>query len=163
MVDVRSQLPFNSRALSARTVEPILPGAPYGQFLNLLPLGKYSRQHVSPSHLPVRAMLFQCPVCSHGGHQECYRRYHAEQPMLEVHMPPSPSLSELGLRGRSLSRSGTEIAEDEGSNSTDGKFEASGLPTPATLAQTRRLMGHPCAAGCGHYCWMANERVEEML
>ncbi|ETW85124.1 hypothetical protein HETIRDRAFT_424556 [Heterobasidion irregulare TC 32-1] len=132
-------------------------------FLDLLPFGKYSKQHASPSHLPVRAMLFQCPVCSHGGHQECYRRYHAEQPMLEVHMPPSPSLSEIGLRGRSLSRSGTEMAEDEGSNSTDGKFEASGLPTPATLAQTRRLMGHPCAAGCGHYCWMANERVEEVL
>ena len=32
----------------------------------------------------------------------------------------------------------------------------------ATVAPTpRQLMGHPCAAGCGHFCWVANFREDD--
>ncbi|KAF9235674.1 hypothetical protein BU15DRAFT_89510 [Melanogaster broomeanus] len=68
-------------------------------------------------HLPVRTLLFQCSVCSHGGHQECYRRYYMERPMVE-------------------------------------------LPVPS-IARERSLAGHPCAAGCGHFCWAAVGRSND--
>ncbi|KAG2341601.1 hypothetical protein BDR05DRAFT_888115 [Suillus weaverae] len=85
-------------------------------------------------HLPVRALLFQCSVCTHGGHQECYRRYHMGRPMVDI----STSLS---ARGRSLIRERDDDGEEgEDVTCSEGRGE-------------RTLAGHPCAAGCGHYCW----------
>ncbi|KAI6155834.1 hypothetical protein BKA82DRAFT_1008041 [Pisolithus tinctorius] len=81
-------------------------------------------------HLPVRTLLFQCSVCTHGGHQECYRRYYMERPMDPL---PSPTVS----RGRL--RVTTDV---DGTVQGNGKGE-------------RHLAGHPCAAGCGHFCWVA--------
>ncbi|KAG2123096.1 hypothetical protein DEU56DRAFT_745653 [Suillus clintonianus] len=87
-------------------------------------------------HLPVRTLLFQCSVCTHGGHQECYRRYHMERPMVDI--PTS-----LSARGRSLIRDRDDDGEEgEGVASSEDRGE-------------RTLAGHPCAAGCGHYCWTA--------
>ncbi|KAG0696924.1 hypothetical protein DFH29DRAFT_812461 [Suillus ampliporus] len=87
-------------------------------------------------HLPVRTLLFQCSVCMHGGHQECYRRYYMERPMVDI--PTSSS-----ARGRSLVRErDDDMEEGEEVTSCEGRLE-------------RTLAGHPCAAGCGHYCWAA--------
>ncbi|KAG1739394.1 uncharacterized protein EDB91DRAFT_1134938 [Suillus paluster] len=87
-------------------------------------------------HLPVRTLLFQCSVCMHGGHQECYRRYYMERPMVDI---PAPS----SARGRSLIRErDDDVEEGEEVTSSEGWRE-------------RTLAGHPCAAGCGHYCWAA--------
>lgn len=85
-------------------------------------------------HLPVRTLLFQCSVCTHGGHQECYRRYHMGRPMVDI--PTS-----LSARGRSLIRERDDNGEDgDEVTCSEGRGE-------------RTLAGHPCAAGCGHYCW----------
>ncbi|KAG1883918.1 hypothetical protein F4604DRAFT_1648655 [Suillus subluteus] len=85
-------------------------------------------------HLPVRTLLFQCSVCTHGGHQECYRRYHMGRPMVDI--PTS-----LSARGRSLIRERDDDEEErEEATYSEGRGE-------------RTLAGHLCAAGCGHYCW----------
>lgn len=84
-------------------------------------------------HLPVRTLLFQCSVCTHGGHQECYRRYHMGRPMVDI--PTS-----LSARGRSLIRERDDNGEGEEVTCSESRGE-------------RTLAGHPCAAGCGHYCW----------
>ncbi|KAG2139627.1 uncharacterized protein EDB93DRAFT_1298463, partial [Suillus bovinus] len=85
-------------------------------------------------HLPVRTLLFQCSVCTHGGHQECYRRYHMGRPIVDI--PPS-----LSARGRSLLRERDNDGEEgEEVTYSEGRGE-------------RTLAGHLCAAGCGHYCW----------
>ena len=73
------------------------------------------------SRLPVRGLFFQCTVCTHGGHQSCYRRY-LQRPMTAL---PDPLMSPLDARGRS-----------------------SDLDT--------NRFGHPCAAGCGDFCWMSS-------
>lgn len=83
--------------------------------------------------LPVRTLLFQCSVCTHGGHQECYRRYHMGRPMVDI--PTS-----LSARGRSLIRERDDNGEGEEVTCSESRGE-------------RTLAGHPCAAGCGHYCW----------
>ncbi|KAL1761750.1 hypothetical protein FB107DRAFT_200662 [Schizophyllum commune] len=96
--------------------------------------------------LPVRGLLFHCALCGHGGHQACYREYYLPRPMVEM---PNATLPES--RGRSLTRPDADAA-------TDGVADA-GAPTgvanrnPATTTQA--LAGHPCATGCGHFCWAA--------
>lgn len=51
-------------------------------------------------------------------------------------------------RGRSVTRETSFLrsSEDDGPHVDGG-----GL--------TVKVVGHPCAAGCGHYCWAANEKV----
>ncbi|KAI6013318.1 hypothetical protein BKA83DRAFT_4360499 [Pisolithus microcarpus] len=85
-------------------------------------------------HLPVRALLFQCAVCTHGGHQECYRRYYMERPMDPL---PSSTVSRGQLRVT------TDVV---GRAQVNGKGE-------------RCLAGHPCATGCGHFCWVATTDI----
>ncbi|KAI9462992.1 hypothetical protein HD554DRAFT_2206502 [Boletus coccyginus] len=90
-------------------------------------------------HLPVRTLFFRCLVCSHGGHQDCYRRYYMGRPMVELAMPLIP-------RGRRLQR------EREGEGEGEGKVEEG---RGREQARERGMAGHPCAAGCGHFCWAA--------
>lgn len=85
-------------------------------------------------HLPVRTLLFQCSVCTHGGHQECYRRYHMGRPMVDIPTSLSP-------RGRLLIRE------------RNGDGEEGEEVTCSESRGERTLAGHLCAAGCGHYCW----------
>ncbi|KAJ7172380.1 hypothetical protein C8R46DRAFT_894774 [Mycena filopes] len=90
--------------------------------------------------LPVRALLFQCSVCNHGGHQACYRRYYMEHPMVPI---PSATILSEG-RGRPRSRT----ADDEtphADSSQDGRLES------PLRAQGIRRLGHPCVTGCGHW------------
>jgi len=131
----------------------------------------------TPSRLPVRALLFQCSVCNHGGHQSCYRQYYLEQPMIDLptlFLPPSHN-----ARGRSSNRNPPSKPTDDDAASTSSvapsvsdalssqgdAASAISLPTSTvdTLStqspvrvNTMKLAGHPCAAGCGHYCWAAN-------
>lgn len=81
--------------------------------------------------LPVRGLLFQCSVCSHGGHQLCYRRYYLQHPMTEL---ARPLISPADTRGRSTN------AE----------------PQSTREKHTSGLFGHPCATGCGHFCWVSS-------
>jgi hypothetical protein len=58
-------------------------------FCSVLPV--FTKNIVCFSRLPVRTPLFQCAVCSHGGHQACYREYYMRQPM--VNLPNGRALS----------------------------------------------------------------------
>ncbi|KAF9807356.1 hypothetical protein IEO21_08250 [Rhodonia placenta] len=124
-------------------------------------------------HLPVRALLFKCPVCMHGGHQECYRNYYTRRPLVELAGPEPPesrrprlstiSIPDLGTvpkksgRVPSRSRSATGIDSDgssDDSHGMGGSTTSGGDLTDNDVPTLRQAMhGHPCAAGCGHFCW----------
>jgi WD repeat-containing protein 24 len=123
------------------------------------------KNHVPPtSHLPVKSMLFHCTVCSHGGHQACYRRFYAEMPMIVLPTPHPPSPPSPLIKqpvpppppDRSASRSKDRGGDDVADIVLDHSIDASTIVPPAP----RQLMGHSCAAGCGHVCWVANFRDE---
>ncbi|KAK0449993.1 hypothetical protein EV421DRAFT_1704652 [Armillaria borealis] len=111
--------------------------------------------------LPVRGLLFQCSICSHGGHHVCYQRYYMQRPM--VHLPKSfipAAVAAEDRRGRSAARSSTGTVVDDDSSSTISAVstvDAQASETTNTLmGKMSNFIGHPCAAGCGHFCWAAN-------
>ncbi|KAK0480270.1 hypothetical protein IW261DRAFT_1551305 [Armillaria novae-zelandiae] len=111
--------------------------------------------------LPVRGLLFQCSICSHGGHHVCYQRYYMQRPM--EHLPKSVILAAVATedrRGRSVARSSTGTVVDDDSSSTISAVstvDAQASETTNTLmGKMSHFIGHPCAAGCGHFCWAAN-------
>ncbi|KAI9508833.1 hypothetical protein F5148DRAFT_1192288 [Russula earlei] len=112
-------------------------------------------------HLPVKSLLFQCVVCSHGGHQACYRRFYAEMPLalLPASRSSSPaSQPKLPPRpGCSTSRG----KDGEGDDTTELVVPDDPFDTSTVAPAPRQLMGHSCAAGCGHFCWVANFREDE--
>lgn len=119
----------------------------------------------------------------HGGHQECYRNYYAGLSM--VPLPPitkSDSSTRAGFlreleregeraRGRAASRSesvrhvgDSDIPDEAPSPSlTNTESKAGSADTRErerglVCASSRTLLGRPCAAGCGHYCWATNDK-----
>ncbi|KAF9020966.1 hypothetical protein BDZ89DRAFT_1201771 [Hymenopellis radicata] len=115
--------------------------------------------HLLFSRMPVRGLLFQCSICSHGGHHLCYQRYYMQRPMTELPRKFTPV--SFDDRGRSVTRS---TANTLPLNDDDASSAISGLGLGDSMTDTQRplpsgnadnLMGHPCAAGCGHYCWAA--------
>jgi hypothetical protein len=60
-----------------------------------------------------------------------------ERPLVDI-----PACS--SARGRSLTRE----REDDGGEEREEVTSSEGL-------WERTLAGHPCAAGCGHFCWAA--------
>ncbi|KAI0255356.1 hypothetical protein BJV78DRAFT_1273608 [Lactifluus subvellereus] len=107
-------------------------------------------------HLPVKTILFQCAVCSHGGHQDCYTRFYAEMPLipLPTPQPPSPA-SPLKLLHHPPPPDHRR-SDDAADLVPDHSFDTS----TTVLHVPRQLMGHLCAAGCGHVCWVANFRED---
>ena len=147
----------------ARPVDPPRRSARFGTSLFLHSLLFLLTQNACQSHLPVKSMLFQCAVCSHGGHQACYRRFYAEMPPVPLPPPPrSPSPGsplKLPIRlCRSTSRSKDRDYDDTTDvMAPDDLFDTSTVTPPAP----RQLMGHSCAAGCGHFCWVTNFREDD--
>ncbi|KAH7915025.1 hypothetical protein BJ138DRAFT_998811, partial [Hygrophoropsis aurantiaca] len=94
-------------------------------------------------HLPVRTLLFQCSVCAHGGHQECYWQYYMTRPMVELGLP-------LANRGRTITR------EEDGEGNGDNAAHS----VVSVWQKEAGIVGHPCAAGCGHFCWAAARREQ---
>ncbi|CAL1708081.1 unnamed protein product [Somion occarium] len=159
------------------SLEPKPPPKPAGNYAFCLQC-KQSSSRCSICHLPVRAMLFKCTVCMHGGHQECYQMYYLRRPMIEIKphqppvpqplpappRPPTPSLVHQGkppTRGRALSRVADDVSDDGVSAIVkDGNSDGGG---PAGVGGGVRgsmaVLGHPCAAGCGHYCWAASDAL----
>ena len=142
-----------------------------------IPLYIVSGFSQSFSRLPVRALLFQCSVCNHGGHQSCYRQYYLQQPLIDL--PTSFLPQSHNVRGRPSNRNPPANPTDDDAMSTSSvagsvsdalssqsdatsaiSFPTSTVDTVATQSSARvntmKLAGHPCAAGCGHYCWAAN-------
>ncbi|KAI0082042.1 hypothetical protein K474DRAFT_1671564 [Panus rudis PR-1116 ss-1] len=107
---------------------------------------------------------------------ECYQKYYMNRPMIELThqlrdnqpqqpasstlLPPStPSLQSRPLpRGRTLSKVTDSGESDDGVSSrhTDGLSDGGGTGGAAVNPIPITILGHPCAAGCGHYCWAAN-------
>ncbi|KAJ3553400.1 hypothetical protein NM688_g3633 [Phlebia brevispora] len=131
---------------------------------------KESPTRCSICHLPVRALLFQCPVCLHGGHQACYQQYYVRRPLTELPTTGSPAsvpdahhstptTPESKHRGRAISRSVDGEGSDDGFSSRDGEDGRYRNHELVGVEPKNVLLGRPCAAGCGHYCWAANEAV----
>ncbi|EGN95979.1 hypothetical protein SERLA73DRAFT_93871 [Serpula lacrymans var. lacrymans S7.3] len=100
-------------------------------------------------HLPVKALMFQCSICEHGGHQECYRRYYMGRPLVEV-KGPTPFGDEN--MAHLVARDSPSLSLGD----TDGSAPSSDVFASATSTLgSAQLMGHMCAAGCGHHCWAA--------
>ncbi|KDQ51501.1 hypothetical protein JAAARDRAFT_210996 [Jaapia argillacea MUCL 33604] len=151
-----------------RCRKPIVPVAPTEQ-QSSNPKGSFSycpscrsvSAKCSICHLPVKTLLFQCSVCSHGGHQECYRRYYMERPMVEL--PQTALLQPSEKRGRTISRASPfmggvgqdDAAPSAGVDLPPENSDSTGLSTPHNA-----ILGHPCAAGCGHFCWAVHEPLE---
>ncbi|KAH9855271.1 hypothetical protein C2E23DRAFT_774286 [Lenzites betulinus] len=125
-------------------------------------------------HLPVRALMAQCPVCLHGGHRECYRAYYERLPPEEITPPPPQSsfssqrvgrtLETYPLRGRALSRTGSTLTGDgesddgasalgDGDGTTGSYSSAKGV----VVSSANVARAQPCAAGCGHHCWIVHD------
>ena len=115
------------------------------------------------SRLPVKSMLFQCAVCSHGGHQACYRRFYAEIPLALLPPPQAPSPgSPFKFPTRLYRSASTSRSKDrECDDATDIVVPDDLFETSTVTPAPRQLMGHPCAAGCGHFCWVANFREDD--
>ena len=132
----------------------------------------YSHVTLHCSHLPVRSLMFQCPICMHGGHQDCYREYYSRRPPDEGPLPAVPQAiragrsSEVGTpRGRALSRTNSAYTVDEESDdglSTQGDGEGTteswGSGRGMAVSSSDMILGRLCAAGCGHHCWAAEDR-----
>ena len=206
---------------SARTVGKVDLAAQSGLFF-ATPAAYLSDQVFS--RLPVDGLLIHCPVCTHGGHQDCIRRYYTSQPMRSLHLhevparpthggvterlissahsgtsssnlvrqsnipPRGPGVSLLTANAPSRAASllstistvpsviagsttgtvlsGTDISSDPPSlqigvtgHSTTLSATELNASSDRDRAETRKesqMMGHPCAAGCGHYCWVAS-------
>jgi hypothetical protein len=72
--------------------------------------------------------------------------------MVEVEIPPAP-LSNEHRSGSAVSPllSGNEQDDDN----TLAVDNGPGATKTAGLSQTSKFSGHPCATGCGHFCWAA--------
>ncbi|GJE95841.1 hypothetical protein PsYK624_120310 [Phanerochaete sordida] len=153
--------------LGARPMRPDWDGTPIGSFA-------YCKSCRSPvttcsiCRLPVRALLFACAVCMHGGHQACYQQYYLNRPLIQMTSAPtagsnpssqsdSPATDAPRLR-RAASKTGDGEGSDDGAGSArDGEEGSLAIRFPDGVESKPMLSGHPCAAGCGHYCWATNE------
>lgn len=69
----------------------------------------------------------------------------------------TPTTPESKFRGRGMSRSVDGEGSDDGVSSRDGEDGRSRGHEPSGVEARNAILGHPCATGCGHYCWAANE------
>ena len=86
---------------------------------------------------------------------------------------PRSFLPSVDLRGRTVQRNTPTNLEDDAESTISSVQSASSVmgtslgmspsfgmsPVRSDLAV--KLIGHLCAAGCGHYCWAANRTTEE--
>jgi WD repeat-containing protein 24 len=90
---------------------------------------------------------------------DCYRRYYAEKPAIKLSWPHTMSLSaKLPNNRRSLSRTSGNTVVDDDTVPTELQTGVINM-RPTTPLQARSLLGHACAAGCGHMCWVINDRT----
>ena len=120
------------------------------------------------SRLPVRALLFHCAICTHGGHQACYRRYYAQRPLVDLPGSSIPTTTTINSDAPAmLQRSGSGSTDEDAGSTTstfNSLFEPSVESSPLRMSQRTfqsRLAGRLCAAGCGHFCWATNAISDE--
>ncbi len=75
-----------------------------------------------------------------------------------VDLPPAYTTADES-RGRSSTRTESGLHDFVNrSDSTVGAQDQTASGGPAVKA-VGELVGHPCAAGCGHFCWAALKQV----
>ncbi|EKM54156.1 uncharacterized protein PHACADRAFT_257792 [Phanerochaete carnosa HHB-10118-sp] len=156
----------NKNLLGARPMRPDWDGTTVGSFA-------YCKSCCVPvttcsiCRLPVRALLFTCPVCMHGGHQSCYQQYYLSRPLVQISttsvagsdpssQSDSPATDAPRLR-RAASKTGDGEGSDDGASTRDGEEGSLAIRFPDSTEGKLVLSGYPCAAGCGHYCWATND------
>ncbi|RPD58851.1 hypothetical protein L226DRAFT_493796 [Lentinus tigrinus ALCF2SS1-7] len=146
-------------------------GKPSGSF-GLCTGCRASITKCSICHLPVRSLMFQCPVCLHGGHQDCYSEYYMRRPPDPITPPSIPPSMRHGRtldtnppRGRALSRTNSSYtgdgesddgasAQGDGEGTTGSYNSARGI----VVSSSSTVLGRLCAAGCGHHCWIDHDK-----
>jgi WD repeat-containing protein 24 len=73
------------------------------------------------------------------------------RPMIEVAIPCPPPHETRGRPIASSRMSGNE-PDDDNMVVADHVPDVTGA---AAISQMNNVSGHPCAAGCGHFCWAA--------
>ncbi|KAF9457119.1 hypothetical protein BDZ94DRAFT_1302117 [Collybia nuda] len=112
--------------------------------------------------LPVRALLFQCSVCSHGGHQACYRDYYEQRPMVDLPSTFVPSIVENTNVPTNAHEEDTSSTTSMLGSTSSLTFDSSIENSPIRIDYPSNLAGHPCAAGCGHFCWATNNSGDDL-
>ena len=115
------------------------------------------------SRLPVRTLLFICAVCDHGGHQSCYREYYTRQSLVDLPSSspqPTESRDQPSTQNQQNNEDDSNSMSSSQSNLIDPSISESPLPTHQNR-KAAKLAGHPCAAGCGHICWVTNRNSED--
>ncbi|KAG8907882.1 hypothetical protein FRB99_001741 [Tulasnella sp. 403] len=170
---------------------------------------KSAAARCSICRLPVKGLHFFCPVCTHGGHHECYRQYYLRRPMLPttpaangtpgtdgwglavLTKPPEKEKQVPQVEGEYYARGdrrdsdpldpksivaaglnsvastmglaigvGKEKEKVEKEKEKEPVRERLGGPREGASAGVgKKVVGHPCAAGCGHFCWIMNDVV----
>jgi hypothetical protein len=120
-------------------------------------------------------MAFLCAICAHGGHLACYRAYYAVRPPIALVRAPSPEDGDNGEhqdgddshahQHRSLSRTSTGTLVDDALAETVRPEQMLATRDREREREqqgplARALVGHACAVGCGHVCWVSNEHEE---
>ncbi|CAE7090273.1 unnamed protein product [Rhizoctonia solani] len=130
--------------------------------------------------LPVKGLYFMCLECSHGGHQECYRSYYLSRPLVNLDGSSTTANSRTNTTLENEGRGGTPSTQPLGLDAEKSFDDTASVKTEKTQdtlitdSGNRNSMelpaqeskssvdwsprGHPCAAGCGHYCWASNDR-----
>lgn len=72
-----------------------------------------------------------------------------QRPMIDVVLPSAPSNEP---RGRPVARNSSITRGEADSDSVIGDHDVTGV---VAVSRTNNIAGHPCAAGCGHFCWAA--------
>ncbi|KAH8825127.1 hypothetical protein DL96DRAFT_1670347 [Flagelloscypha sp. PMI_526] len=100
------------------------------------------------------------PFAATGGHQTCYRDYFLSRPLVPLPIRRT-TLENLEESTQESSHTDTEddTSSSVGSHSGSASSTATvaiDLDTGLRLESTKSggMLGHLCAAGCGHYCWV---------
>ncbi|KAJ4476615.1 hypothetical protein J3R30DRAFT_310066 [Lentinula aciculospora] len=114
--------------------------------------------------LPVRGIMFYCSICSHGGHQLCYRRFYMARPMEDVpfhdltsHSKQAQGATWSAMFGSTASTASNAGTDDESMSTTSTSVQDTSSETGVEPSTRSRLLGHPCVVPlCGHHCWISN-------
>lgn len=150
------QNPTRGDMLIARLVGPHACDALYGNFGFVIIGGDTNTIN---SHLPVQTLLFQCSTCHHGGHQSCYKNHYLRYPMVDLPAPSPPPADDF--REQEFSRpalSASSVVDDDSASTVSMQSSTVEVPPfdSPKVSRMIKLKGHPCPAGCGHFCWVAS-------
>lgn len=121
--------------------------------------------HSLHSHLPVKGLGVNCSICGHGGHWSCYRRLRSERPLVEkiCSTPDGREQNESAPRSPPRGRVSSDVTGMPEVEQAAAPVGARELPTDleSRLAEKEkvRLVGHLCAAGCGHWCTLGPQKL----